>query len=110
MVNLRYYKTEYENVINLCKKNKECQTRLESIDPNSDSINLFKILEQFYELYWKENNCQQENEPCGINWGFCCNNLVCQYLNESSNQKYEFFHEPIGLCSFLNTTYIIGYY
>lgn len=100
IVGLDYFKNEQENVVNNCKKNLECSKRLTTNfdDVEATQENL-KILENYYSDYWKENSCQSENEPCGLMWGQCCSNMVCQYLNTQSGSKGNILNEKIGLCS-----------
>ena len=98
---LSYYKKEYDDVLELCKKDLNCKSQL-----TNSSNNIYNLLEPYYEEYWKGIHCQRENEPCGNNWGFCCHQLECQYiLNDSIYESL--LSEKIGLCSLKNSTYII---
>jgi hypothetical protein len=95
-----YYQREYDEVLELCKKDLNCKNQL------NESNNIYELLEPYYVAYWKSISCQRENEPCGSDWGLCCNQLECQYI--STNSVYDsILLENIGLCSFKNTTYII---
>ena len=109
LVNRDYYIEENKAVLELCKKDPNCNRefvhlydiKLESSDKN------IKILEKYYEAYWKENLCQNENEPCGKMWGYCCQNMECQYLKDNLDLGGSKLNEKIGLCSHPNIKYSV---
>jgi hypothetical protein len=98
LVDRTYYESEFGNVKKMCQNNSDCSSKLKSVDQNSKD-SLFAILEPYYESYWKGLNCQWENEPCGIDWNYCCSTLACFFMDE---------RDQVGLCSYSNSTYIIS--
>lgn len=99
IISIDYFKNEHENVVNNCKQNLECHERLTyKFDEVESTEDNFKILENFYADYWKKISCQTENEPCGIMWGQCCSNMICQYFSDQL-EKNNVLNEEIGLCS-----------
>ena len=110
LVHKGYYVKEYNTVLNMCKQDPECNKQLVYLDNNrldNSSANNLKILDMYYEIYWKTKRvCQHENEPCGNMWGYCCDFMVCQYLNDISDLSGK-LNEKLGLCSNPNDTYSV---
>ncbi len=92
------FEGEYDQVANLCKINKDCSIKY---NQEKNRIELYKLMEQYFVNYWRQNNCLNENEPCGSNWGYCCQELECRLLVQENS-----VNEDIGLCSFSNETYL----
>jgi len=95
---------EFDQVKNLCKMNKDCFRKMSDLsknDTNKNQIELYKLLEDHFVNYWRQANCLKENEPCGSNWGYCCQELECKLFAQENS-----INEDIGLCSYSNETYL----
>lgn len=98
------FSEEFDQVTNLCKLNKDCLEKMSTLtqnDQGKNQIELYKLLEDYFMNYWRQANCLNENEPCGSNWGYCCQGLECKLLAQENSVI-----EDIGLCSFSNETYL----
>ena len=81
LVDINSFTSEYDQVRDLCLKDKICNEKINDIKEYDQSLN---ILKSFYDTVWKTKNCQTENEPCGHNWGFCCQIFECDTGNKKT--------------------------
>lgn len=110
LFNIEDYIKEFQKIEDTCLFDGFCKRRLNFTDNydnySADMIDDLLLFHQYHENFLFNKSCLTENQPCGDDWGKCCHNLNCVYVNsESDGQIKDSDEASIGLCSINGSVY-----